>query len=92
MPTTICSDLLKPGGYGRLAPLLKQLGNDVTSSGHGSLRDYVAATSPGAVDAYVATLYAPDTNGAYTRDGTSKLLARSITSSRCGGAWPVTSV
>ncbi len=73
VPTTICSDLLKPGGFGRLAPLVKQLGKDVVAAGHDSLASFVAATQPGAVDAYVATLYAPDTNSAYTKEGTSKL-------------------
>ncbi len=31
-PTTICSDLLKPGGYGRLAPMLKRLADDMRHS------------------------------------------------------------
>lgn len=32
-PTTICSDLLKPGGYGRLAPLLKALTAEIRAAG-----------------------------------------------------------
>lgn len=32
-PATICSDLLKPGGYGRLAPMLKTLTGAVRESG-----------------------------------------------------------
>jgi putative selenate reductase len=32
-PASICSDLLKPGGYGRLAPMLKALASAVTSAG-----------------------------------------------------------
>ena len=32
-PATVCSDLLKPGGYGRLAPMLKALTKVVKASG-----------------------------------------------------------
>ncbi len=32
-PATVCSDLLKPGGYGRLAPMLKALTTEVKESG-----------------------------------------------------------
>jgi putative selenate reductase len=32
-PATICSDLLKPGGYGRLAPMLKRLAEDMRTVG-----------------------------------------------------------
>ncbi len=32
-PATICSDLLKPGGYGRLAPMLKRLAEDMRNAG-----------------------------------------------------------
>ncbi len=46
-PATICSDLLKPGGYGRLAPMLRTLADavrgggatDLTSWRAGRLRD-----------------------------------------------------
>lgn len=31
-PATICSDLLKPGGYGRLAPMLKALTSEVAGA------------------------------------------------------------
>ena len=33
VPTTICSDLLKPGGYGRLAPMLKRLTEEMSEAG-----------------------------------------------------------
>jgi putative selenate reductase len=39
-PATVCSDLLKPGGYGRLAPMLKALTADVRESGTTNLRDW----------------------------------------------------
>jgi putative selenate reductase len=31
-PTTVCSDLLKPGGYGRLAPMLKALTSEIVAA------------------------------------------------------------
>ena len=39
-PATVCSDLLKPGGYGRLAPMLKALTANVRESGATNLRDW----------------------------------------------------
>jgi putative selenate reductase len=41
-PATICSDLLKPGGYGRLAPMLKALTKEITESGCSSLVEWKA--------------------------------------------------
>ena len=32
-PATVCSDLLKPGGYGRLAPMLKALTSELREAG-----------------------------------------------------------
>ncbi|MCP4225348.1 MAG: glutamate synthase [Actinomycetia bacterium] len=42
-PATICSDLLKPGGYGRLAPMLKSLTAELANSGHQDLDTWKAA-------------------------------------------------
>ena len=39
-PATVCSDLLKPGGYGRLAPMLKALTKELTETGSTSLVEY----------------------------------------------------
>ena len=77
-PITICSDLLKPGGYGRIKPMLKALQKVMTGAGAGSLAQWQAhrgATSNGvgAVAAYVARLHDPSTNGRYTLAGNSKL-------------------
>ena len=72
-PITICSDLLKPGGYGRLKPMLDALGREMADGGVGSLQGWVAAAGEGAVTRYVARLHDPDENGPYTRDGTAKL-------------------
>jgi putative selenate reductase len=61
-PATVCSDLLKPGGYGRLAPMLKALTKEITSNGHHDLsgwrderqRDAVAAGHPSSCASHVA--------------------------------------
>ena len=63
-PATVCSDLLKPGGYGRLKPMLKALTSDVADSGNTDLASYrafrqVFATSQGhgsVIEQYVAEL------------------------------------
>jgi len=50
-PTTVCSDLLKPGGYGRLMPMLKALTNEVRESGHADLESWKDARHAEAVAA-----------------------------------------
>ncbi len=50
-PTTVCSDLLKPGGYGRLAPMLKALTSEVRESGHNDLVGWKANRQRAAVAA-----------------------------------------
>ena len=80
-PITVCSDLLKPGGYGRLKPMLGRLSSEMEAAGVTDLdgwRESAAAAAAvagfaGAVAAYVAELHDPNRNGSYTRDGTSKL-------------------
>ncbi|MFK8023728.1 MAG: 4Fe-4S dicluster domain-containing protein [Ilumatobacter sp.] len=42
-PASVCSDLLKPGGYGRLAPMLKSLTKAVVEAGAGDLDGFRAA-------------------------------------------------
>ena len=80
-PMTICSDLLKPGGYGRLKPMLKALEREMEAAGVSDVAGLaevrhtsaIAAGRQGAVAAYVETLHDPATNGAYTKAGNSKL-------------------
>ncbi|MEE9205539.1 MAG: hypothetical protein V3U50_01015, partial [Acidimicrobiia bacterium] len=75
-PVTVCSDLLKPGGYGRIKPMLKALQTEIIDSGQPDLAGLRAVRSrqpEGAVASYVATLHDPEQNMAYTRSGTSKL-------------------
>lgn len=63
-PATICSDLLKPGGYGRMAPMLRGLVKDMSAAGAGDLASYrtqrqAAAEAAGNVSVsaeYVASL------------------------------------
>jgi putative selenate reductase len=39
-PATMCSDLLRPGGYGRLEPMLRRLERDMTAAGAGTLGEW----------------------------------------------------
>lgn len=80
-PATICTDLLKPGGYGRLKPTLKALAADIAASGQSSLtawkqtklaearanghRDWVAS--------HIASIVGDDI-GLYNKEGNSKKL------------------
>ncbi len=50
-PATVCSDLLKPGGYGRLAPMLKALTKEVKESGATDLASWRADRQAAAVEA-----------------------------------------
>ena len=74
-PMTICSDLLKPGGYGRLKPMLKHLQEEMTAAGASTLAEWGAHVSngEGVVAPYIRTLHDPATNGMYTFAGNEKL-------------------
>jgi putative selenate reductase len=73
-PVTVCSDLLKPGGYGRIKPMLKALHGVMEEVGATTLADFAAArAASGAVATYVDSLHDPSRNERYTRAGTSKL-------------------
>jgi len=79
-PATICSDLLKPNGYGRLAPMLKALATEVTNSGHTDLIQWkqsrqAAATAAGfasTASEHVARITG-EALGDYHLEGNSKL-------------------
>jgi putative selenate reductase len=77
MPITICSDLLKPGGYGRLKPMLTNLQREMEAAGAADLagwRRHVSGPAAGRpVHAYVARLHDAQHNGAYRKDGNLKL-------------------
>ncbi len=79
-PATVCSDLLKPGGYGRLAPMLKALTKEMTEAGCSDLaqwrnhRQHLAAASgaPSVAAAHVAKITGDDVQR-YHLDGNAKL-------------------
>jgi len=83
-PITVCSDLLKPGGYGRLKPMLVALADAMTSAGCADLEAWRAhertaalgAGFPGPLAAYAAGLHDPAQNTAYARAGTARLPRR----------------
>ena len=83
-PISVCSDLLKPGGYGRLKPMLTALTNAMASAGCADLDAWkahereaaLAGGFSGPVAAHVAALHDPTENGAYTRAGTAQLPRR----------------
>jgi putative selenate reductase len=83
-PITACTDLLKPGGYGRLKPMLSALEDAMTSAGCADLEAWrthqrsaaLGAGFPGSIAAYVAALHDPGGNAAYTRAGTTRLPRR----------------
>ena len=79
-PTTICTDLLKPGGYGRLAPMLKALTTTVAADGATSLAEWKTQQQAAAEAAGFATSAARHVAdirgegvGPYHLDGNSKL-------------------
>ncbi|HEB83857.1 MAG TPA: putative selenate reductase subunit YgfK, partial [Bacteroidetes bacterium] len=47
-PVTVCTDLLKPGGYGRLSQYLEVLGERMRAEGAGSIEEYIVAGAKGA--------------------------------------------
>ncbi|MEP1124537.1 MAG: 4Fe-4S dicluster domain-containing protein [Ilumatobacter sp.] len=79
-PASVCSDLLQPGGYGRLAPMLKALTKAVTEAGATDLPGFRAARLAAARDAghldtavaHFAHITGPDL-ASYHLDGNSKL-------------------
>jgi putative selenate reductase len=49
-PVTVCSDILKPGGYGRLSQYLEELGKAMLDRGAKTIEDFILARSGGAED------------------------------------------
>ncbi len=77
-PLTVCSDLLKPGGYGRIKPMLTALQKEMVSAGARSLAEWRRRRAEqtnglGPVADYVERLNDPATNHRYTLKGNSKL-------------------
>jgi putative selenate reductase len=61
-PVTVCTDLLRQGGYGRLPAYASELAARMTAAGATTLAEFV---SPDGVDAYVASL---EKNRRYVHD------------------------
>ncbi len=78
-PATICSDLLKPGGYGRLAPMLKSLTREMADNGASNLETWCSvrlqqsqeAGYRDTVAAHVAAVRG-DAIGKYNLEGNTK--------------------
>lgn len=77
-PVTVCSDLLKPGGFGRLAPMIQRIrdavGEDPDLRSTIRRRQDDHAADGGSVAAYIASLHDAERNERYTRAGTDKEL------------------
>jgi putative selenate reductase len=72
-PITVCSDLLKPGGYGRIKPMLDHLRDEMTATGATDLPTWRQARGADSIAGYVAGLHTDEGLAPYTRSGTSKL-------------------
>ncbi len=72
-PMTVCTDLLKPGGYGRIKPMLEGLHRALEEGGCSDLGAWRARSGAEAVPRYVESLHHLADSEHYTREGTSKL-------------------
>lgn len=80
-PTTICSDLLKPGGYGKLEPMLRRLADDMRAAGarnlaewhHHSWEEAKAAGFRGPVERHMTRMLTGDELPRYHLTGNEKL-------------------
>ncbi len=83
-PATVCSDLLKPGGYGRLAPMLKSLTKTVKEAGATDLESWRSVRQANAVAQghdNVAAEYVAHIRGAGSTDydlGANEKLPREV--------------
>ncbi len=83
-PVTVCTDLLKPGGYGRLSGMLKHLVAELEAAGCGDVaawREHLAddAAADGhrdAVAAYVAELAGAGPDSPFGAEGVASRLRR----------------
>lgn len=72
-PITVCSDLLKPGGYGRLKPMLQHLEKAMSSADCPDLAAWCDLGGGDPLAGYLERLHDPSILEHYTREGTSKL-------------------
>lgn len=71
-PATVCSDLLKPGGYGRLAPMLRDLTKAVKAESATDLAGFRAARQAAAQEAGHATTAAAHVAQILSAEGVAK--------------------
>lgn len=93
VPVTTCSDLLLPGGYGRLRGYSEELGRRMTAVGAATIPEFVAKSRGGSIEAgtkaYAAELvrdprYHKDRNSALPKKlGTSLDLFDCVTCDKC---------
>ncbi len=82
-PVTVCSNLLKPGGYGHLSTMLKKLGRAMQDAACNTIPEWirhrdeaaVGSGSPNAVAAYASSVRTPEGRGRYV-PGAMKPLRR----------------
>ena len=55
-PVTVCSDILKPGGYGRLSQYLAELGQACKDAGANTLEEFILSRGGGAQEIAQSTL------------------------------------
>ncbi len=80
-PATVCSDLLKPGGYGRLEPMLRRLADDMKGAGATTLTEWTARARTeakehgfrGAVERHMERMLRGDELERYHLTGNEKL-------------------
>lgn len=80
-PATVCSDLLKPGGYGRLAPMIKTMTKEMKQAGAGTLAAWRrrrwesarAAGFRGPVEEHMHSVLHGEDHHAYAYQGNRKL-------------------
>jgi putative selenate reductase len=72
-PITVCTDLLKPGGYGRLRPMLDHLREEIEAAACPDLDAWRERSGSEGLARYLAELGTPQGATAYARAGTAKL-------------------
>ncbi len=81
-PVTVCTALLRPGGYGHLSTMLGNLSKEIHASGHTDIAGWVGLAEHEAVDAgyrdaveaYAERLRRPEEVRGYTEAGVAKRL------------------
>ena len=81
-PITVCTDLLRPGGYGRLPRMIKRLEDRMEELGAHTVDDYIVVARGGAAASLAATLADLDTLAAAHLDATPEALTAFASAAR----------